>query len=742
MRDKDRTKEQLIDELAKLRRRIVELEAVETALRRSEGKHRDLVELAPDGIMTMNNLGMITSINRAFTVLTGFEEDEIVGKHFTKIGTMRGIPVTRYARMLSDIIRGKRSGPMEFSFVRKDGTVGIGEAHISPLVEDGKHIGIQGILRDITERKREAEALRESEEKYRQLFSTVSDAIMVFDAVTYQFIDVNRSCESLYGYSKKEFLDLKVTDISTEVEDTEGTIDKILEGKLDRIPVRYHRKKDGTVFPVEISAGSFILGGRRALCGIVRDITERKQAEELLRRSEGRFRELTDLLPQTVFETDVNGNLTFVNRHGFDSTGYTQEDFDREMSALQLLISKDRDRAGENVRRILSGEKPGGVEYTALKKDGSTYPIIVYASLTSHDSIPVGLRGIVVDITERKKMEEELLKMEKLESIGVLAGGIAHDLNNLLTGVVGNISLARMYADPSERDRRLAEADKASMRIKDLTQQLLTFSKGGAPIVETASIAELLRDSAKFVLRGSNVRCEFSIPDDLWSVEIDKGQMNQVINNIVINANQAMASGGTVEVGVENMTIEAEDGLPLRDGKYVKISIEDHGIGIPEADLPKIFDPFYTTKQEGNGLGLATSYSIVDKHNGYITAESELGVGTTFHIYIPASPGQILAEEQKIEDVPTTGEGRVLVMDDEEQIRDLAAGMLNSLEYEVATAEDGAKAIELYKNAESSGVPFDAVILDLTVPGGMGGSAAIQELRIGDQTIYPFGTAL
>ncbi len=230
------------------------------------------------------------------------------------------------------------------------------------------------------------------------------------------------------------------------------------------------------------------------------------------------------------------------------------------------------------------------------------------------------------------------------------------------------------------------------------------------------------------MLRGSNVRCEFSIPDDLWSVEIDKGQMNQVINNIVINASQAMAHGGTVEVRAENITIAAEYGLPLRDGKYVKISIEDHGIGIPKADLPKIFDPFFTTKQAGNGLGLATSYSIVEKHSGHITVKSELGVGTAFHIYIPASPVRILAEEQKMEDVPTTGEEKILVMDDEEHIRDLAAGILNSLEYEVATAVDGAEAVELYKNAENSGEPFDAVILDLTVPGGIGGSAAIQEL--------------
>ncbi len=339
---------------------------------------------------------------------------------------------------------------------------------------------------------------------------------------------------------------------------------------------------------------------------------------------------------------------------------------------------------------------------------------------------------IVSDITEKRRIEEELNKVDKLESIGVLAGGIAHDFNNILTGIVGNISLAEMYIEsgraPGRVLERLKEAEKASMRARDLTQQLLTFSKGGAPVKELATIGNILKDSATFTLRGSNVRCQLSIPDDLWPVEVDPGQIDQVINNLVINAAQAMPGGGTIKLQAENVSVGAEDVLPLKKGKYLEISIEDQGVGIPETIIQKIFDPFFTTKQKGNGLGLATSLSIVQKHNGHITVRSQAGVGTTFHIYLPVSPEQVSTEEKVERNKLITGEGRILVMDDEEHIRDLATEMLSNLGYSVITAVDGAEAIELYKEAMVSGNPFSMVILDLTIPGGMGGKETVQKL--------------
>ena len=339
------------------------------------------------------------------------------------------------------------------------------------------------------------------------------------------------------------------------------------------------------------------------------------------------------------------------------------------------------------------------------------------------------------DITQRRRMEEELLKVQKLESVGVLAGGIAHDFNNILTAVLGSISLARMYDDPGEKDESLSEAESACLQARDLTQQLLTFSRGGAPIRKTTSIAELLRDSAIFALRGSNVRRDFIMPEDLWPVEIHQGQMSQVINNIVINADQAMPDGGIVRICGENVAIGADSDLPLQAGAYIRVSIDDDGVGIPQEYLGQVFDPYFTTKQGGSGLGLAAAYSIVKKHDGHIVAESEVGVGTAFRIYLPASPQEAprVKEEGKVR--PITAGGRALVMDDEENVRDTTSQMLSRIGYETTTAADGAEALALYGEAMESGNPFDAVILDLTVRGGMGGRAAIGKLIALDPTV-------
>ena len=321
-----------------------------------------------------------------------------------------------------------------------------------------------------------------------------------------------------------------------------------------------------------------------------------------------------------------------------------------------------------------------------------------------------------------------------MESVGILAGGIAHDFNNILTGIMGNIGLAKIFVVPAgQASAALVEAEEAALRAKGLTQQLLTFARGGLPIRKSTSIAKLLRQSAGFALRGSRVRGKFTLPDDLWSVEIDEGQINQVITNLVINADEAMPEGGVVKIGAKNTTIEASSVLPLPEGNYIEITVADHGIGISPEHLARIFEPYFTTKQKGSGLGLATAYSIIRNHDGYITAESELSVGTTFHIYFPASGKPAPKKEKLVAKAAVAGEGRILVMDDEEMLRKMLSMTLPLDGYEVELARDGAEAVELYKKARESGRPFDAVILDLTVPGGMGGKEAIKKLL----EIYP-----
>ncbi len=593
-------------------------------------------------------------------------------------------------------------------------------------------------LAELRRRNAELEAskseFRQFEEKYRVLVENANEAILVAQDGRLKF--VNPKAVELAGYSEDE-LSAKSFVEFIHPDDQEMVVERYMRRlKGEELPQIYPFRfvdKYGNIKWVEISADRIIWEGRPATLNLLTDITERKQAEEALTAESNRLAVTLRSIGDGVIATDVEGRIALINDAAETLTGWTRDEaIGKPLDEIFHIINEDtRERCENPVERVLeTGKIVGLANRTVLIARDGTERIIADsgAPIHSKDSNIIGAVVVFRDITEKRKMEEELLGVQKLESIGILAGGIAHDLNNLLTGVVGNISLARLYEDPVKKDKRLAEAEKASMRIKDLTQQLLTFSKGGTPILQTAAIGDLLKTSATFILSGANVRCEFSMPDDLWTVIIDAGQINQVVNNLIINAQQAMPDGGTVKMRAENITIGAESGLPLEAGVYIKVSIEDEGMGIPKKHIQKIFDPFFSTKQTGSGLGLATSYSIIKKHNGHLTVESQLGAGTTFHIYLPASSEAILIVEEREEKKPIIGEGRILVMDDEELVRELASDMLTRLGYEVITAIDGAEAIELYKAAMESGDRFAAVIVDLTVPGGMGGRQTIQRL--------------
>ena len=347
------------------------------------------------------------------------------------------------------------------------------------------------------------------------------------------------------------------------------------------------------------------------------------------------------------------------------------------------------------------------------------------------DNNLLGLIGISRDITEQKRTEKELLKMQKLESVGVLAGGIAHDFNNILAAILGNIDLALFDKSLNSSTRNLLSgAEKASLRARDLTQQLLTFSKGGEPVKETASLETVIKESAKFVLHGKKVACQFNFPEDLWLVDVDKSQISQVIQNIVINASHAIQERGKIVITCENAYPVDEKTLPAGEGrKFVKILIQDNGTGIPPKVIDKIFDPYYSTKQEGSGLGLAICQSIINKHNGYIFVESAPGEGTTFIIYLPASDETIPPGEIHVETIKSCTQAKILIMDDDEMVQDVAKLMLNRLGNEVVLASDGAEAIDLYKEAMRTDEHIQLLIMDLTVPNGMGGKEAVQEIH-------------
>ncbi len=316
----------------------------------------------------------------------------------------------------------------------------------------------------------------------------------------------------------------------------------------------------------------------------------------------------------------------------------------------------------------------------------------------------------------------------------MLASGIAHDFNNILTAILGNISLARMEAEPnSEIQKILEETERASLRASELAGRLLNFSRAEPPVKKLVCLAELLRDTAGTALRRSNVKCAFSIPADLWTAEVDAGQVSQVIHNLVVNARQAMPAGGTIELLAKNMAlIETQAlgrSLPIKEGDYVRISVADHGGGIPAEHLDNIFDPFFISRQKGNGLGLATAFSIARQHGGHLSVESKPGSGSTFYLYLPAFTQTTAPRQDKKEAMKATGKVRILVMDDEKAERKVAGRMLKHLGHDdVEFASDGAEAVRLYKAAMESGNPFSVAILDLTVPAGMGGDVAISKL--------------
>lgn len=475
-----------------------------------------------------------------------------------------------------------------------------------------------------------------------------------------------------------------------------------------------------------------------------RVIKDKNEAERALKESEEKLRGITSSMPDAVITIDSEGTITFWNKSAEKIFGYTEE----EVLGQNMHDLVAPERFHEQIFKGMDKFKVTGegdiigqtLLLPGLKKDGTEF-------MGDHSFSAAKIKGkwhataIVRDVTERLKMEEEMLKAQKLESVGVLAGGIAHDFNNILTAILGNTNLATILLTSGKVDKALEtmhNIEKATIRARDLTHQLLTFSKGGEPVKKTVSLAGLIKDSSSFAIKGSNVKCEFTIPDDLWHVEVDEGQINQVINNLIINAVQAMPNGGVINISTENLlNFGKDDGDLLKKGNYVQIAIKDKGVGIKKELLSEIFDPYFTTKQCGSGLGLASSYSIIKKHGGLISVESEVGTGSIFYITIPASFKDV-AKTYDISLDKLEGRGKILIMDDDEIICDMVNQTLSFIGYEIECAKNGEAAIDMYKKAYESGKPFDLVIMDLTVPGGMGGEAAIKELH----RIYPEAKAI
>ncbi|MFH1567197.1 MAG: ATP-binding protein, partial [Gemmatimonadota bacterium] len=461
-----------------------------------------------------------------------------------------------------------------------------------------------------------------------------------------------------------------------------------------------------------------------------------RRAEDLRRVSAERERLLVTLrsIGDGVITTDRQGRVLLVNQVTEALTGWTQEEARGRPLAEVFRIANEHTRevCPNPVEKVLAhGRVEGLANHTLLVARDGTERMIADcgAPIPDRSGEIIGVVLVFRDITAQRRHEEEMGRAEKLDSLGVLAGGIAHDFNNLLTAIIGNVSLARLDVPEEEPlHETLSLVEEASQQAAALTQQLLTFSKGGAPVKRLAPLDELVRDSATFALRGSKARCDFGIEADLWPAEVDPGQMSQVVHSLVTNASQAMPEGGVIRVRAGNCRLAAGEVPPLEAGPHLRLEVEDEGTGIPPGHLQRIFEPYFSTKQRGSGLGLATVHSIIAHHDGHVSVRSSLGVGTTFTVWIPAAEEAGPAAARSGEPVPH-GTGRILVMDDDPAVRRLAGDMLRRLGYEVVTAADGAEALTRYREAAHGGGPFQAVLLDLTIPGGMGGRETMARLR-------------
>jgi two-component system cell cycle sensor histidine kinase/response regulator CckA len=587
----------------------------------------------------------------------------------------------------------------------------------------------------VNKSRRDQRRLRENEERFRSVFEGSIDSILLADPETGEILDANPASEELLSMSREEIIGLHQSQVHPphRRERAKAAFRRIANEADQQVPAEtVVQSSDGKEKPVEILAQVIQVDGRPVVYGIFRDITERKRAEEALRDSEQLHKTIVDHARDVIYTIDTDTILTSLSPAFEMVTGWSRSEWiGRKIE--EIVHPEDWPLVVEMGIRLFSGEKPPIHEVRIRTKPSGYITAEFSIAERIENGEVVGLIGIGRDITERKRMEAELQRAQKLESLGVLAGGIAHDFNNMLTPILANISIVKTFGDFDDGiAEALTDAEEACLRAKGLTQQLLAFSRGGVPVKKRAPLSQLLMDEVRFASSGSSVRWEYSIPEDLWWVEMDRGQIGQVIRNLIINADQAMPGGGTARIEAANATVGPKDRLPLKEGEYVRITVSDRGVGIPAKHLPRIFDPFYSTKDKGSGLGLSISHTIIKGHHGTIQVESEVGTGTAFHIYLPASERDTAVEEKEWTKT-LRGEGRILLIDDDRGVRRSAQEMLRRLGYHAESAQDVKEGLELYRRARELGRPFRTVIMDLTIPGDMGGREAVKRLREVDQ---------
>ncbi|MDD2272672.1 MAG: PAS domain S-box protein [Desulfuromonadaceae bacterium] len=678
-------------------------------------------------------------VNDKLCLMLGYNREELATMSWAELTHPEDLPrdLDNFNRILSGEINGYS---IEKRFIHKDGSIIYTNLSVGCVRHyNGSVDYVLALLEDISTRK----LLRLKHEENQRFLQTILDSIS--DFIFYKdrngiYLGCNNAYASRYiGLPKDSIIGHPGSDFIPDknlIEKYEESDLQAMEASSPTVVKPLITLANGQKALLEVVKTPFhdSDGHVAGVIGVARDITEHNLALEAITREKETAQRYLDITGVLICALNRAGEIILINKKGSRILGYR----DDELLGQNWFDVCLPEPVRKKVKELFAAQLVGDIipfefyENSVITRSGEERLIFFHNTLL-HDE--EGVSGILFsgeDVTEQRLMQDELLKNQKLESLSVLAGGIAHDFNNILTGIMGNISFARMsLATPEKAQHLLENAEKASLRAASLAAQLLTFAKGGKPIKKRVSVGALLEESLSLSLRGANVKGVLEIPESLHPVEADEGQLSQVFNNLIINALQAMPGGGTLTIRAENITIGDQNIALLPPDEYVKLTFTDQGCGIPEEDQKKIFDPYFTTKSEGSGLGLASTHSIISKHDGRIVVNSVVGKGTTFTIYLH-SLGATDAEKKHMQNDPlaTTSHatGAILVLDDEELVRDLATDVLEYLGYQVKTCITGEEAITMYKTAKESGEPFFAAIMDLTIPGGMGGREAAQKI--------------
>lgn len=697
------------------------------ALEESETKFKTITESSADAIFITDRRGNYVYVNQTASELLGYSVEELTQMNISDLSMLE--QVESNLRTLETLLS---EGNLftEISLVRKDGSRLPADLN-AIILPNGL---VYGSCRDITERKRAEEALRESKALLDATgrmarvggWELIADTQEVrWTEETYRIHEVPADYKPPLDEAINFFHPDDRERLSQAIEHA------LKQGEPYDLELRFITAQGRELWTRTICQPQMVDGKTFRLLGTFQDITDRRRAEQEVQASEERFRNIVEFSPLSIIVVNLDTRIVTANRAAASLHGYPSPESMIGLSIADLCAQAEG--ATAHLQDMVLRDGPvHNLRIDLRRKNGQSFPAEMSISpIRDADRKVFAFVGMAEDISDNIRRQEERARSDKLESVGLLAAGIAHDFNNILTAIIGNISFAQLEAESeSELSRCLAEAEAASRRAAQLTRQLLTFAKGGSPVLEATSISEIVEESIRFALRGTGVNAEFFVQKDLPAVRADAGQLSQVINNLAINASHAMNGAGRLWIGIECVKLRHAGAIPLEPGFYVQTTIADEGCGISQENLKRIFDPYFTTKDTGSGLGLASVYSIVKKHGGHIEVESHLGAGTTFYLYLPAIERFV---QQTGSNSPKCmlrrGQGRILVVDDEDSIRQLATAILEMAGYRVASASNGTEALDMYQRNLENGEQYDLLIVDLTMPGGLSGKDLMANLK-------------